>query len=497
MGAVSFDKTSLPKTAFGELSVAHNETQFSVMHTVGFDPSQSKKWIGPGGGTVTASTAKPGMLEVLSGTTAGAVTKVRSTRALYYRPGRGALLRMTGIFGSPVAGTRQFIGGLSFLNGFAFGYDEDGNFGVCRRHDGAFEIWALTVTGAATGAETATITIDGTPYTVNLTAGTTAFNAAQIQASLQTQLASLGYIVTNTGSVVAVANAYDYSALGSMAFAISIGGTATASWSRTKAGAEPQHDWVYRADWNGNQVPWFDPTKGNVYEINFQYLGFGDIYFRMVDPGTGEWVTVHTIRWGGSNTQLSLPNPNLFATWAVDNVTNSTAVTMYAGCAWGAIQGQSARANVQVHNFTKAAVSTSETYLFALRNDIATADLTAANQSSFRLAKITAVTDSGKGARVRVHKFATLTNPQWVNHTTTGYNLSHVSYDTSATAFALTNAVDVTELLLGPNGSDTWALGSLEDTIPVYPNETLVVTGYVLAGAASAIDVTVTWDEQR
>lgn len=487
-------RSDIPTTAFGEVAVAQAESQFSVMHTYGIDPAVTQKWISPSGGTATISSTKPGMVEVTSGTSSGTRNHYRSRRALFYRPGRGALLRQTGMFGAPVAGNRQMMGLTTFIAGFAFGYDTNGRFGIVHTREGQFEVWALTVTGGAAAPENATITVNATPYTVALTAGTAAYNASEIQASLQTQLAALGYIVMNTGATVILARAYNYSALGTMAFS---SGTATAAWSRTLAGAEPVHYWTYQADWNGLPVPWFDPQKGNVYQIEMQYLGFGDIRFSIIDPGTGKWVPVHTIRWGGANTQLSVANPNMFATWAVDNVTNTSAVTMYAGCAWGAVQGQAARPNIQVHNFTKSGVTTAETYLFGLRNDIASPDGLYVNQSSFRLAHVSAVTDSTKGARVAAYKFAALTGPQWVNHSTAGYNSSHVSYDTTASAFALTNAVDVMELLMPPSGRDVWDIGTEETTIPVYPNETIVFTGRVLSGAAASIDVTITWDEQR
>lgn len=491
VGSPSRPFPQLPTTAFGELSIAHNEPQFSVINTYGIDPQTTKQWIGPSGGSITASSTTPGMVEVASGTSSGTTCAFRSQKALFYRPGRGAILRLTGMFATPVTGNRQLMGALSFLNGFAFGYDENGQFGICHKTGGKFEIWALTITGAAAGAETATITIDGVAYNVTLSAGTTAFSAAEIQASLQSQLASLGYIVTHTGSVVKVARVYTNATLGTMAYASD--GTSTGSWSHTATGVQPTYTWVPQDRWNGEKVAWLQPQYGNVYEISFQYLGFGDIFFRVVEPGTGDWITVHTIQWGGRNSQMSLSNPNLFATWEVDNVTNSSAVTMYAGCAFGAVQGDAAKPSPVVKSFSKSGVATTETYLGALRCDIETNGTS--NQSSFRLVSVHAASDSPKGIKVKAYKYATLTNPQWVNMASTNQK-SIVSYDTSATAFATTNAFNVMTFNAGATGSQG-VLFEEGHVIPVFPNETIVFVANVLSGAASQVDVSVRWDEQR
>lgn len=69
----------------------------------------------------------------------------------------------------------------------AFGY-EGAEFGVFYTHNGAVVVYELQVTGAAAGAENATVTINGTGYTVPLTAGTVELNAYEIATSLNAQV---------------------------------------------------------------------------------------------------------------------------------------------------------------------------------------------------------------------------------------------------------------------------------------------------------------------
>jgi hypothetical protein len=54
-----------------------------------------------------------------------------------------------------------------------------------------------------------------------------------------------------------------------------------------------------------------DQTKGNVYEINFQYLGFGNSTFNIEDSETGKFTTFHNIKNANSRTTTVLKNPNV------------------------------------------------------------------------------------------------------------------------------------------------------------------------------------------
>lgn len=62
-----------------------------------------------------------------------------------------------------------------------------------------------------------------------------------------------------------------------------------------------------------------DITKGNVYKIEFQYLGFGAINFFIEDKNTGKFQLVHQIKYTNTNTLTSLANPTLGGFFAVDN----------------------------------------------------------------------------------------------------------------------------------------------------------------------------------
>ena len=74
----------------------------------------------------------------------------------------------------------------------------------------------------------------------------------------------------------------------------------------------PQSSWVYdKADGSGGLAA-VDWTKGNVFAVQYQYLGFGNIRFSMEDRSTGAFVPVHDIKYPGLNTLPSLQFASLF-----------------------------------------------------------------------------------------------------------------------------------------------------------------------------------------
>lgn len=79
-------------------------------------------------------------------------------------------------------------------------------------------------------------------------------------------------------------------------------------------------------EWNGFK-PTFDKTKGNVYSIAYQWLGYGVIRFQMERPN-GTFVLVHQINYPNSASAPSLGNP-IMKFWArVINYGNNTNLTL-------------------------------------------------------------------------------------------------------------------------------------------------------------------------
>jgi hypothetical protein len=71
-----------------------------------------------------------------------------------------------------------------------------------------------------------------------------------------------------------------------------------------------------------------DPTKGNVYEIVVQWLGFGAIQFNIESATTGLFSPAHQIKFANQNTSPSLINPTFPISFISQNTTNNTAVSI-------------------------------------------------------------------------------------------------------------------------------------------------------------------------
>jgi len=100
--------------------------------------------------------------------------------------------------------------------------------------------------------------------------------------------------------------------------------------------------WTAQTDWNkdkmdgtGRSGMTIDPTMGNVYQIQYQWLGFGAILFSIENEHTGKFVEVHEIEYANNNTSPSIFNPTLPIFCTVINTTNSSNIEMRSS-SWAA-----------------------------------------------------------------------------------------------------------------------------------------------------------------
>ena len=86
-----------------------------------------------------------------------------------------------------------------------------------------------------------------------------------------------------------------------------------------------------QASWNGNVPSGFDPTKGNVFRIDYPFLGYGDIKFFIQDSTSGAWFLVHTIRYANASTTIQLTEPALQFCARALSVSSTTNLTILVG----------------------------------------------------------------------------------------------------------------------------------------------------------------------
>jgi hypothetical protein len=254
--------------------------------------------------------------------------------------------------------------------------------------------------------------------------------------------------------------------------------------------------WTAQADWNGDVMDGsgsasnpsgrtLDPTQGNVYQIKFQWLGFGKMVYGIEDEITGDFIPVHSIRYANNNTVPSLYNPTFPVCWYVENTTNTTNLTVKGASCYAAVEGKIEYLGPRnsVGN-TKTGVSTL-TNILTIRNKTSFASKT--NRTPINISKFTVAVDGTKTSEYQVILNATLGGTP--SYTDISTNTSVVDYDTAGTT------------ITGGSNLDFGALGKTDSTnvipdiadIILYPGDTLTIA--VSSSANTDATAAIRWVE--
>jgi hypothetical protein len=250
--------------------------------------------------------------------------------------------------------------------------------------------------------------------------------------------------------------------------------------------------WVPQEDWSGDVMDGtggasnpsgqtLDPTKGNVYEIKFQWLGFGEIEFSVEDSSSGRFVPVHSIGYANTATTPSLINPSFPILWSAENTTNNTNITVKGASCYAGIEGQIKYLGpTNAIGNTKTGVTTALTNILTIRNKSTFQSQT--NRTPIYALKYTISVDGTKPATFELRRNATLNGtPAYTDIST---NTSVVDYDTAGTTVTGGEVIDFATL--SKDGSLSNVPIDISD-IYLNPGETLTLG---VAASSSTTDVT-------
>jgi len=307
-----------PSTAFGELLVANLVplAQGDFIHGIN---NQIYNQSAFSGGSLTAVS---GNCVLDSGTDPSGSATVQLRRGMKYRPGQGSLMKATAIFDTPSAGNAQFIGAGSAECGYFIGYFA-GYFGILHSETGQREIRKLTVSVGA-GTEDVTVTLNGNAVVVPITgASDTSRTAYQLANADYSQVGDGGWLADAIGSDVYFVSARSSAGLNG---SYSVAGTGiSGTFSQIKAGEAQTNTFITSGSFNVDRLDGLgpsgmtlDPQMGNVYQISYQFLGYGNAMFSVEDPETGKMTLMHMIKNANNRTTpvLKDPNVNVLATSA-------------------------------------------------------------------------------------------------------------------------------------------------------------------------------------
>ena len=481
-------------TQFGETLVAQLSPAAQATFANGLNPTLFlSRSIGEGSTTTTAS----GSAFLQSGTATTGSAAIQIRRGLTYRAGQGSLCRMTSIFGPPVADTYQLTGFGNVECGFYFGY-KGLDFGVHHFTGGYREVRALAVTVGVADGTAVTVTLNGESKTVTINGNSNVYQTAWEISQADWSQTGGGWVTETSGSTVnfvalkAEPRAGSYSATGT---------GLTATFSTFIGGISPTAVFVSQSQWsvdtmdgNGPSRMVLDKSKGNVYQVGFQYLGYGNTRFAIEDPNTGQFQSCHMIRQANSRTTPVLKDPHLSAIWAVSNVGSTTSTHMTG--ASGAIfcEGEVLRnigpafsaftSNSDVDTAEEPVITVKSNRVFGVNAGYGEIDISTLS--------VSVPTTGAHYVVLRLYKNLRLTGP--VNFVRVNSLQSIASYDTSATSYTANQNTLVATYVIPFGGSVNLDLKG--DNFFLSVGESLTVTAEASTQNAT-VAVALTWFEDQ
>lgn len=478
-----------PLSGFGELeTVTPSPTsQTAFVYTV--NPESVLVYTYGAGASISALN---GEAVISSGATADGYARLLAKRVVNYRPGQGTMIRATARFAPGSAGNRQTVGVYNIEAGYRFGYD-GATFGIFHLATAAAEVQTLTITAPVTAPGNVTVTLDagiGIVVPVAATAST-AVTASQIAAASYSA-ASLGWDAMAVGSVVYFVRRVAGPA-GASTFAA--GGTGVVgAFAILTTGVNPTETFIPQANWSVDTMgagainpsgQTLNPQTGNVYQIQYQYLGYGDAFFSIENAATGKFTPVHLIQNANARTSTNLRNPNAYVTWESKNTGTAASVTMFGASGAGFTEGPiSFLGPFRSALASKTAGAGVETPILSLRaTRVYTSRLSTAQ---IQWDRITVACDGTKTVEFRVYRNATLTGAQWarVNATTS-------IADTDSAATAVAGGTLVYAFSVAKTSSSTESFESLSQFIQA--GDVITLTAFSVN--ANDVSATIAWVE--
>jgi len=489
-----------PILPFGAVNTESLVPIFQTDAVYGINSSEVLATIGhlTGGVSSGTNTGTNNLFKCSTGTTALSFATMQSRRRLRYRAGQGIVGRFAGYFTSPVANCILVAGFGTGESGFYFGYNGT-TFGILHSTGGVREIQTLSLSAGAGGAENVTVTLGGIATVVAVTSGSATAVAYQLSRATY-----VGWDAEQVGATVRFLAQSVGNKTGT--FSLSSTGTTAGTFAETLAGVAATDTWYNQADWNGDVCDGsnsannksgydLDPSKGNVFQIDITYLGFGPIVFRIVTTSNGNnptYTTVHSIKFPNTRTTTTLSQPSFPFTMAAYSAGSTTDASVSVGSFAGFVAGQKRLTGPRMTYSANSTAVTAAAYraLLTVRNDRVYA--TRANQSVINLLSFGGAIEDTTPVTVLLIKNAILAGTP--NFQAWSAN-SSTYVDTAATTCTFTNNEQIIfSLPIGAGGSGSFAFS---DDVTLQPGETVTIAAITVTGTAQYVLATLNTREDQ
>lgn len=421
------------RSAFGEAMISQNKPVIQVKNIYNVVNTRQVETFITNDATVTNSDS---LFLIKGGSGIEDFSVLRSKKYVNYRPGQGIVSRFTAIYDTATSGYWQIAGVGNTGNGLYFGYDGV-NFGILRQTGGKPECRTFEITTAATITTNAVVVLNDVVFNVPVTpaSGDLTFTAWELAQhnytgwNVEAVGSSVIFISTSTGPLDGL---YQYSPIGAGAATI----------TRTTTGVATTSIWTHQDDWNNDKMNGtgpsgviLNPQNGNVFQISFQWLGFGQLSFFIEDPVTGLLQNVHNIRYANSFSTPSVEKPIFKNTFAVYSIGGSgSELTLKTASFASFLQGESVvdQDNILALSNSKTLDTNTDTVLAVIKNRRIFNGTY--NLSTFILRNITFATDDLTSFAINIYKNPTLDvdNPDFVDFSYVDENNSTALFNTNA-----------------------------------------------------------------
>lgn len=474
-----YSKNSSYLTSFGENSVAVNYPFIQTAPVQNFLPANFREYNSNGGAGVVENRE----FKVNTGTGVGGYGAIQSFRSLNYKAGSGGLGRFTARFeNGGVANSWQGVGFINLGDELSFGYNGE-NFGIWHRQYGEPHIAKLNIGTPAGGNENVTVNINSVEYVIPITSGTSQKNAHEIASYLSTGASAFSSWQNDNNVYISYLS--DGAKTGTYSF--SSAGAAVATWTTITTGVTKTSNFIPQQDWNIDTKTGLDPTKGNVYQINYQYLGYGGIRFSVENPDTAQFEPVHLIKYANANTRPSLLNPSLHLGLYCVSLGSTEDISVYSASMSAFTQGEVVPTRNRRSKSVTKSLTSSLTNMLTIRNKVAVNGTS--NQAEIEPVYLTFFTESNKGATVEIRTGATLGGTP--NFQEVGNENLISEYDTSGTT--VSGGVVLDTFVFSANTSFPIDLSAYKIRVP--PSLQITVAARVNSGAASDSAASLSWYE--
>lgn len=249
-----------------------------------------------------------------------------------------------------------------------------------------------------------------------------------------------------------------------------------------------QSAWNGPDKYDGSQGQTLNPAKGNVFKINFQWLGFGAIRFFVEDPNNGTLDLVHTIAYANANTVPSVFNPTLPLHARVLNRGGTTDLKLMTPSMGAYREGPKPHANAPGATSNTVSVTTTELPICSVQ--VTSSFQSKTNRVRIRLHSIACASAAAAGVATvfRVRLNPVLTGASFAAFDA---NTSTVNTDTSASATSGGRILFAT--MTNGQQSTVENIESLE--IQAGPGDIVTVTAQAASGGAANQTAALNWNE--